>query len=138
MVHIIGDHKEKADRKITTHEQLLDEQFKTADDELLLKIARHVETHYPGHGWNIGVSHADGLVRLSIPLFMGSINFYVIKIRELQTDPSLHKVTKACGEILERLNLPRAGFNPAEFVDLVHRSPVGRGSTHGTKTFDKS
>ena len=138
MVHIIGENKEKAQKNINTHEQILDERFKTVDDELLLKIATHVERQYPGHGWNIGVSHADGLVRLSIPLFMGSINFYVIKIRELQTDPSLNMVTKACGEILERLNLPRSGFHAGDFVDLVNRSPHGRGSTYGTKTFDKS
>ncbi len=139
MDYIIGENKRNSNSpSITTHEQILDEQFKAADDELLIKIATHVERNYPGHGWNIGVSHADGLVRINIPLFMGSVRFYVIKIRELQTDPSLLMVTKACGEILERLNLPRSGFSASDFVDLVNNSPVGRGSTYGTKTFDSS
>lgn len=121
---------------VKTQEEIIDEQHKDADDRLLFNIARHIEAHYPGHAWKVGVSHREGIVRISIPLFMGSVNFYVIKISDLKTDPGLKGVTRACGEILERCGIARSGFRESELQSAVQRHPI-RGTTYGSPNFDK-
>lgn len=94
------------------------------------RIAEAIESWYPGHFWAVKVSHASGVVLISIPALMGMSNQYVIWLRDLKSDPGLKCVMRACGEILERFKMPRSRLS---FDDMqcameaipLHRRPHG-------------
>lgn len=121
---IRGKVKDKFDTEISPQQ--------AADLALTQAIANHVETHYPGHPWAINVDHLQGMALISIPLFMGSNNYYFIPLETLKSDPGMRSVTNACGHILELYNIPRAAFTQQSFMDTVNRIPKHkRGSVWG-------
>jgi hypothetical protein len=81
----------------------------SADLMLAERIARHIERHYPGHLFEVLVEHATGTVQIRHPL-MGSLNCFVCHTSQLDGDTRLHQITIACGEVLERYKIGRAGF----------------------------
>jgi hypothetical protein len=94
-----------------------------ADLALTKKIAAVIQSHYYGHAWAVQVKHEQGIVAINIPLFMGN-NYYTIPLRLLNSDPGLRLVIRACGEILERYNIPRCGWMPDRFVEAVNKIPA--------------
>ncbi len=104
---------------------------KVADLMMVNAISEVVERHYPGHPWFIKVMHAQGVVLISIPLFMGATNQYVVKIHDLKSDPGMRCVIRACGEILERYNIPRQRFDRDHFLNALYGTPIRARGHHG-------
>ncbi len=73
-----------------------------------------LQRHYPGHPWNIYVDSAQGVAVIKHQWL--SDNFgYTLHLHKL--DVGLTKVRTAGGELLERYNMRRAGYERAAFVD---------------------
>jgi hypothetical protein len=75
--------------------------IETADMMLASQISRALDKHYPNHLWAVNVNSIGGVV--TIKNF--SISFthgYLLKLAEVQNDPSHKKCIMAAGEILER------------------------------------
>lgn len=115
-----------------TEESIPEDPFRQRDLFLTNRIAETIDLHYPGHPWKVIVSHQQGVVRIQIPHFMGVQNWYVIKIKNLTSDPGLRRVVRACGEILERYQIPRSNFSRDHFVNALNAIPQNkRGRIHG-------
>lgn len=97
-----------------------------ADLALTMRIAETLERHYPAHPWMVQVSHASGCAFIALPLVMKRNEKYVLHIDKLYLDPSLRAVVRAGGELLERLNIPRAGFAIDHFLTARQAGPLGR------------
>jgi hypothetical protein len=94
-----------------------------ADLALTKQIAAVMSFHYPGHAWALQVKSEQGVVLINIPLFMGN-HYYTIPMTMLKTDPGFRLVIRACGEILERYGIARAGWRPDQFVEAVNKIPA--------------
>jgi len=104
--------------------------FKAADLSLTIKISSKLQEQFPGHAWMVEVSHAQGCAFVSIPLFTGR-HKYVIHINSLKTDPQLHTITRAGGEILERYRIPRCRFGLDDFLSALEGIPKHLRAHHG-------
>ncbi len=96
-----------------------------ADMAMATNVGRVLTAHYPGHFWNVECSHRQGVVLINIPILMGQIK-YNTPIRELWSDPGGLSVMRAAGEILERFNIPRTGFEVGHFREALARRPIGK------------
>jgi len=101
-----------------------------ADMRLTRQIAAVIQRDFPGHAWLIEVSHKQGVVMISIPLFMGR-HKWVIHIETLKTDPMMKSVMRAAGEILERYRIPRQAFSLDNFLTALNTIPVHQRAHHG-------
>lgn len=90
--------------------------YLVADLALTNKIAETLERHYPSHPWMVKVSHAQGVAMIKLPILMKRNEESVLHIDRLACDPGLRSVVRAGGEILERHNVPRAGFAIDHFL----------------------
>lgn len=97
-----------------------------ADMALARQVGTALKAFYPGHPWFVEVSHAQGVVLISIPALTAE-NRYVVHIANLKGDPSMKAVMRGAGELLERFNLPRSGFDAAHFIAALKSQPIGRG-----------
>lgn len=104
--------------------------YRAADILLTRRVAAVVQRDFPGHAWLIEVSHKQGVVMISIPLFMGR-HKWVIHIASLKTDPMMKTVMRACGEILERYRIPRQAFSLDNFLTALNSVPVHARAHHG-------
>jgi len=98
--------------------------FLNSDLSLARALAEMKEREYPGHPFEFEVNTAQGVVLISIPSLMGPINRYVIHVRDLYGDPRLSRVKRACGELLERYGIARAGYSRDDFAAAVSARPV--------------
>lgn len=105
--------------------------FVRADRALTLAVADKLERHYPGHPWLIEASHKQGVVMISIPIFMGWKRKYVIHISALKSDPGMRHVVRAGGEILERFKMPRQAFSDTDYVNALNAMPSFARGRHG-------
>ena len=101
------------------------------DAWLAKQVYRVVRDQYPGHFWEIEVSHAQGVVKISIPPLMGATNKYVVYIATLKGDPMFRSVLRMCGEILERYQIPRCRYLEDHFRDAQRRIPIHLRGFHG-------
>lgn len=98
-------------------EDIAADPYKSADITLTYQIAEKLERHYPAHPWMVQVTHAGGVAMIKLPLVMKRTEWYVLHISALKVDPGLKLVMRAGGELLERYNIPRAGFNLTPFLE---------------------
>lgn len=96
------------------------------DLALTKRIAETLERHYPSHPWMVEVSHANGVVFISLPIVMKRNQKFVLHTDNLKVDPGLRAVVRAGGEILERHNVPRSGFRLDHFLHARAANPVNR------------
>jgi hypothetical protein len=101
-----------------------------ADLALVRAVAAIVESHYGGHPWRIEASHAQGIVKIQLPVLMGPTNWYVIHISSLKGEDGRRKIVRACGEILERYRIPRHSFSLDHFLAARNAIPLQR-RAHG-------
>jgi len=90
-----------------------DRQFETADRELEIKAQFLLNQHYPDHLWHVEASHRQGSLLIRHLAF--SDRAWLVKIADLKNDRSLRKIVMYGGEILERYQVPRAGFDMAHY-----------------------
>lgn len=106
--------------------------FAAVDAALMKAVAFVINKYYPGHPWKVEVSHAQGVIFLSIPVLMGATNKYVIPIKMVKNAMDLRRhVMQQAGEILERYELPRNAFSRDEFCRAVEAVPMHRRGFHG-------
>lgn len=92
----------------------------------MMEILSH---HYPGYPWDVVSNAQQGVVHFGIRVVMGETLRWVIKLAQWDDlNPKL--VIDGGGELLERFNLPRAGFEVMSFIearDNKHRAQVDIG-----------
>lgn len=81
-----------------------------------------LKTEYAGHFWAVESDVRNHLIKISIPILMGFMHWYVINLRT-------HELTKATiieagGNILERYGLPRGIFTDAFFDARTQHSKL--------------
>lgn len=96
------------------------------DLALTKRVAETLERHYPSHPWMVEVSHAQGVVYISLPIIMRTNQKFVLHTDNLVSDPGLRAVIRAGGEILERHNVPRSGFRLDDFLTARANNPRNR------------
>ncbi|MET4187608.1 hypothetical protein ABIB86_000443 [Bradyrhizobium sp. JR1.7] len=78
----------------------------------IMEILNH---HFPGYPWHAVSNAQQGIVYFSIPVLMGETLRYLIKLGDW-SDLSPKLVIDGGGELLERMNLPRKGFDVMSFI----------------------
>jgi hypothetical protein len=85
-----------------------------------LFVARRINEilthHYPGYPWKVVSNAQQGVVYFNIPALMGETLHWLIKLGQWD-DLSPKLVIQGGGELLERMNLPRRGFEVMSFVE---------------------
>jgi hypothetical protein len=80
----------------------------------------HILTkHYPGYPWKAICDSRQGLVYFNIPILMGATLHWTIKLAQWE-DFAIggeRLVIEGGGQLLERMNLPRTGFEAGSFLD---------------------
>jgi hypothetical protein len=71
--------------------------------------------HYPGYTWNVKCSAQQGMIYFQIPILMGPTLHQTIRLAQWH-DLCPELVIDAGGHLLERLNLPRTGFEVNSFL----------------------
>jgi hypothetical protein len=89
--------------------------FKKFDHFVATRVNEILTHHFPGYPWKSQCDAQQGIVAFSIPVLMGPTLHQVIRLAEWG-DLTPMKVIDAGGELLERFNLPRKGFDAASFI----------------------
>jgi hypothetical protein len=90
-------------------------------------VLRQLLADFPGYRWRVLVNFRQGVCGISLPIFMGPVQFYAVPLATFMTaNDGLRAVREAGGNILERLRLSRAGLKLPEYVDLRNRRRVIR------------
>lgn len=90
-----------------------------ANDALCELVGEHLARVYPGHPWGIISQIESGIVKICLQGFQQWP--VVIHVESLKGDPSMAKVTRYAGELLERLRMPRKGFDLASWQEANKR-----------------
>lgn len=94
---------------------LTDDPRVVALDYMMAKrMAEALHKHYPGHLWAVTCDGQQGIATVRNLRLSGQWGF-LLKLSEVQNDPSLKKVIMAGGEVLERYQIARGRFNPNDF-----------------------
>lgn len=115
------DNDRAADRKMVTlrmYKPPLDgrvDLYKDFDQFVGSRIEEILKYHYPGYPWKCISDAFQGMVYFNIPVLMGATLHWTIRLAEW-SDLNPKLVIDGGGEVLERLNLPRTGFDAASFV----------------------
>lgn len=87
-----------------------EEQRRARDDQAYaMRIGSHIQQHYPGVLFRVSVNSPGGIARIHHPLLPAAWG-YTVFLSELNSDPKMACITRACGELLERFNLPRGRY----------------------------
>lgn len=93
-----------------------------ADVDLAKRIAEVLEQHYPNHAWSVWVDSDQGVAVVKNLMLSFKYGF-VMKLKALNSDPTLKQVVTAGGELLERWNILRSGFKPELFAGIGRWTP---------------
>lgn len=97
-----------------------------ADTALARRVGETLQRHYADHPWMVEVDHAQGVVMISLPIIMPRNRKFILHTSSLVADPGLRAVVRAGGEILERYNVPRAGFSLDRFLEARANNPINK------------
>jgi hypothetical protein len=95
------------------------------------RISEILNHHFPGYPWKVISNAEQGVVYFNIPQLMGETLHWLIKLKQWD-DLNPKMVIDGGGQLLERMRLPRTGFDVMSFVearDNKHKSDfadVGR------------
>lgn len=96
---------------------------------MAIAISDVIQQHYPGHRFVVKVDARNQYAAIQLAPFMG--NYWMkIGLPYLHSDPGMKRVIRAAGEILERYQIPRAGFSLDHFLAARATIPkflLGRG-----------
>ncbi len=80
------------------------------------RIFEILSHHFPGYPWKVVSNAQQGIVYFNIPPLMGDTLHWLIRLKQWDDlNPKL--VIDGGGELLERMGLPRNGFEAASFAD---------------------
>lgn len=74
---------------------------------------------YPGHFWETGADHKQGIAWITIPLLLGGNWKHVFRLSE---DLTPADVIRAGGALLERFNIPRSTLDLPAFLAAKSRA----------------
>lgn len=115
------DNERRADRKMVTlrmYKAPLDgtpDLHKKFDMWVSSKVVATLDKHFPGYPWMAECNAQQGIVAYSIPVLMGPTLKWAIRLAEWE-DLTEKLVMEGGGQLLERFNLPRTGFEAASFI----------------------
>lgn len=98
--------------------------FAAADLALCDRVGAVLKQHYPLHPIRVKVSHKAGIVQIQALQGWGDY-WYIVKIRDLDTDPSMKRIVRAIGEVFERMGMSRQNFNVADWHAAWKANPIG-------------
>jgi hypothetical protein len=104
-----------------------------AEVETAKWVGELLNRHYPNHPWFVEVKGdaANAVIMLQIRGIMPPNRWYVVKFRDVLTDPGGRRtILKGAGELLERYNIPRTPFSIDEWKQALLRFPIGNGRGH--------
>ncbi len=93
-----------------------------ADETLTNAIGERLKLHYPNHFWAVRTSHQQGVITVSLAGFMQW--GFRVRIGELKADPGMTVVMRRAGAMLERLKMPRAGFDAQDYSNALRKYPT--------------
>jgi hypothetical protein len=115
------DNERRADRKMVTlrmYKPPLDgtpDLHKKFDMWVASRVNATLDKHFPGYPWSSSCDARQGVIYFGIPVLMGPTLRWVIRLAEWE-DLTEKLVKDGGGELLERFNLPRTGFEAASFI----------------------
>lgn len=77
-------------------------------------VYRILRENFPGYPWSAKCNAEQGIVYFNIPALMGDTVFWTIRLGQWH-DMSKTLVLDGGGKLLEMMDLPREGFEPASF-----------------------
>lgn len=82
--------------------------------------------YYPGHAWLIEttIDNTGGLIKFRLNGLMPPDRWYCVQMNDALHDPSGHLVKRGAGEVLERYNIPRAGFDIDHWRTALNLMPA--------------
>lgn len=95
--------------------------LRAANERLCRHVGEALQRLYPFHPWAVSAEIEHGIVKVALTGFQQWP--YVINVQTLKSDPSLSSVKKAGGELLERFQMPRAAFSPADWIVATQKMP---------------
>jgi hypothetical protein len=98
-----------------------DGELDAANAAMCKLIGEKLAKHYPGHPWAVASEIEHGIVKIALQGFMQWS--YIVHVKTLKGDPSLRAIVRAGGEILERLRMPRTGFDLGDYVKATTAMP---------------
>tara|TARA_R110000868_G_C10962416_1_gene768662 strand:+ start:605 stop:1012 length:408 start_codon:yes stop_codon:yes gene_type:complete len=99
--------------------------YEKADRAWMAKVQRFLVTNYALHHFCADIDSRQGYIKLYIPELMGAVNGYILHLSTLFYEADFNKrLHGACGEILERYQIPRARFDEADFAAALKRAPL--------------
>ena len=86
------------------------------DQFVATRISEILNHHFPGYPWKVISDAAQGVVYFNIPQIMGETLHWLIRLKQW-SDLSPKLVIDGGGQLLERMNLPRCGFEVMSFIE---------------------
>lgn len=80
------------------------------------RISEILTHHYPGYPWKVVSNAQQGVIYFNVPVLMGDTLHWLIKLKQWD-DLNPKIVIDGGGELLERMNLPRRGFEVMSFLE---------------------
>ena len=80
------------------------------------RMSEILNHHFPGYPWKCVSNAQQGVVYFNIPALMGDTLHYLVKLGQW-SDLSPKLIIDGGGELLERMHLPRKGFEVMAFVE---------------------
>lgn len=111
---VIIDHSKRGGRVVFTGTDGIPCDTSKADQNTAAIVGETLHRHYPGHLWTVWADSLAGVVVIR-HAGLSSKKGYVIKMIDMVSDPSMSKVIKAGGEILERYGVKRGQFKIDDF-----------------------
>lgn len=91
-------------------------QHEKHDQQLAERIGLVLHNHYRGHFWKVHVDSAQGVAMIKLAVLMGDTEWFIIKLRDLFSDPDMKCVMRAGGNLLERHKMPRSTIDMGAFL----------------------
>lgn len=82
--------------------------------------------HYAGHAWHVEVviQKGGGLIKIRLNGIMPANRWYCVQVNDALHDPGGRGIIKGAGELLERYNIPRAGFDLDHWRTALNNMPA--------------
>jgi hypothetical protein len=82
------------------------------------KIVETLQWFYPGHAWEVTVDSRHGGAQIRIAVLMTGPHCYFMRFSDIDSENAFRRrVMIAGGDLLERFNIPRAGFDLTRYVE---------------------
>ena len=88
------------------------------DQMLAQDISRKLDKHYPGHVWAVNVNSDGGVVTIK-NFAISYLYGFLLKLDQVQNDPTRKSCIMAAGEILERASFRVGGARIGETAKKV-------------------